>query len=68
MFQEDEPQTHNHPRPVLLPTSAAEESAVPFLPEQTPFLFCDTFGIYLFGRLDDYNVATLLNGLGEPVG
>lgn len=59
---------YNHPGSVLVPTTAVGESEVPFVPEQTPFLFCDTTRTRLFGRLGDYNVATLLSGSGEPVG
>lgn len=64
--QDHKPEPSNHPGPV--PTTAFDESEIPFFPEQTPFLFCDTFRARLLGRLDNYNVVTLVNDLGESVG
>lgn len=53
---------------MLQSTTAVEESEVPFVPEQTPFLFCDTSRTHFFDRLDGYNVATLTTSSGCPVG
>lgn len=55
-------------RPEPVPTTALNESEVLFVPEQTPFLLCDTVRMYLYCRLDDYNVAKLLNSSGKSVG
>lgn len=63
-----EPEPSNHLEPVRVPTTAFDEPEVPFVPEQTPFLFCDTFRTRLISRIDDYNVATLVNDLGISVG
>lgn len=56
------------PKPEPVSTTAVHEPEVPFVPEQTQFLFCDTVRMQLYCRLDDYNVATLANSSGRPVG
>ncbi|KAH8745574.1 heterokaryon incompatibility protein-domain-containing protein [Diaporthe sp. PMI_573] len=62
------PESSTHPGPKLVPTTAVNEADVPFVPEQTPFLFCDTVRTQILGRLDYYNVVTLVNSSGKPVG
>lgn len=64
----EEPEPPNHPQPAPNPSTAVEESEVPFVPDQTAFLFCDTARTRLLGRLDDYNVVTLTNSTEYPVG
>lgn len=68
MPQYQEPEPSKHPEPGLVPTAEFDEPEVPFVPDQTPFLFCNTTRTRLRGRLDHYNVVKLVNKSREPVG
>lgn len=51
------------------PVPEIQESVLPSMPEQTPYLFCDTVGTTLWGHQSgDGNMVRLCNGDGEVIG
>lgn len=60
---------HEHPWHWPFPVPDIKESTQPFMPEQTPYLCCDTRRARVFAfQADDGNKATLYSGKDKAIG